>query len=147
MRDKHGVVIIKCDDTSKRWPSSFKLLTKSMSYAVVFFVFSEWGWVRGYCSFCWYWWRCWPSTLKLSFHDYISKLELFEEFLFEGNVQNWTCDCKILRYWQWILNRLTTGNLANTIHLTVEEYSQLWYLLIFNIPSLQHFVLLVTALK
>jgi hypothetical protein len=59
-------------------------------------------------SFCWYWWRCWPSMLKLSFHNYISKLELFEEFLFEGNVQNWTCDCKILRYLQWIHPPIST---------------------------------------
>ena len=25
--------------------------------------------VRGYCLFCWYWWNCWPSLHKLSFHS------------------------------------------------------------------------------
>jgi len=20
------------------------------------------------CSFCWYWWNCWPSLFKLCFH-------------------------------------------------------------------------------
>jgi len=23
--------------------------------------------VSGDCSFCWYWWNCWPSVFKLSF--------------------------------------------------------------------------------
>jgi hypothetical protein len=23
--------------------------------------------VRGDCSFCWYWWNCWPSLFCLSF--------------------------------------------------------------------------------
>jgi hypothetical protein len=25
--------------------------------------------VRGYCSFCWYWWNCRPSLFKLSFYN------------------------------------------------------------------------------
>jgi hypothetical protein len=28
--------------------------------------------VRGDCLFCWYWWNCWPSWLKPSFHNHIS---------------------------------------------------------------------------
>jgi len=24
---------------------------------------------RGHCSFCCYWWNCWPSLFKLSFHN------------------------------------------------------------------------------
>jgi len=24
--------------------------------------------VRGDCSFCWYWWNCWPSLFILSFY-------------------------------------------------------------------------------
>ena len=28
------------------------------------FCFSE----SAFCSFCWYWWNCWPSLFKLSFH-------------------------------------------------------------------------------
>ena len=27
-----------------------------------------WFEVRGYCLFCWYWWNCWPSLFKISFH-------------------------------------------------------------------------------
>ena len=26
--------------------------------------------VRGDCSFHWYWWNCWPSLIKLSFHKH-----------------------------------------------------------------------------
>jgi hypothetical protein len=26
--------------------------------------------VRGDCSFCWYWWNCWPSLFKLSIDNY-----------------------------------------------------------------------------
>ena len=26
--------------------------------------------VRGACSFCWYWWNCWQSLLKLSFYNF-----------------------------------------------------------------------------
>jgi hypothetical protein len=25
--------------------------------------------VKGDCLFCWYWWNCWPSLFKLSFHN------------------------------------------------------------------------------
>jgi hypothetical protein len=25
--------------------------------------------VRGDCSFCWYWWNCWPWLFKISFHN------------------------------------------------------------------------------
>ena len=32
-----------------------------MSYAVVLFIFNE---VKVDCSFCWYWWNCWPSLLR-----------------------------------------------------------------------------------
>ena len=34
-------------------------------FSMVFFVFSK---LRGDCLFCWYWWNCWPSLFKLSFH-------------------------------------------------------------------------------
>ena len=29
----------------------------------------QWFEFRGDCLFCWYWWNCWPSLFKLSFHD------------------------------------------------------------------------------
>jgi hypothetical protein len=35
----------------------------------VFFFFVQWAEVSGYCSFCWYWWSCWPSLFILSFHN------------------------------------------------------------------------------
>ena len=35
-------------------------------YVVIFFMFNCFE-VRGGCTFCWYWWNCWPSLLKLSF--------------------------------------------------------------------------------
>jgi hypothetical protein len=30
----------------------------------------EWIEVRCDSSFCWYWWNCWPSLFKLSFHNW-----------------------------------------------------------------------------
>jgi hypothetical protein len=38
-----------------------------------FCMFSELMW--GDCSFCWYWWNCWPSLFKLSFHNTILSLK------------------------------------------------------------------------
>jgi hypothetical protein len=29
----------------------------------------EWFEMRGDCLFCLYWWHCWPSLFKLSFHN------------------------------------------------------------------------------
>jgi len=37
-------------------------------YAVVFLVFNALRW--GGCSFCSYWWNCWSSLFKRSFHNY-----------------------------------------------------------------------------
>ena len=36
-----------------------------MSYVVVFFC-AQWGKARKDCSFCWFWWNCWPLLFKLS---------------------------------------------------------------------------------
>ena len=32
----------------------------------------QWFEVRGESSFCCYWWNCWPSLIKLSFHNAIN---------------------------------------------------------------------------
>jgi hypothetical protein len=40
-------------------------------YVLVFIVVSDVE-VRGDCLFCWYWWNCWPSWLKPSFHNNMS---------------------------------------------------------------------------
>ena len=37
------------------------------SYVLVFFMFIVQ--MRGDCSFCWYWWNCWPSLFKISFYN------------------------------------------------------------------------------
>jgi hypothetical protein len=29
----------------------------------------QWVKVKGDCSLCWYWWNCWPSLFKLTFHN------------------------------------------------------------------------------
>lgn len=31
-------------------------------------LYVRWCEVRGDCTFCWYWWNCWQSLFKLSFH-------------------------------------------------------------------------------
>ena len=38
-------------------------------YIVVVFIYVRWVQVRGESSFCWYWWNCWPSMFKLSYHN------------------------------------------------------------------------------
>ena len=38
------------------------------SYVVILLYCVLWAKLRGDCSFCWYWWKCWPSLFKLSFH-------------------------------------------------------------------------------
>ena len=38
------------------------------SYVMCFF-YVQWFEVRGNRSFCWFWWNCWPSLFKLSFHS------------------------------------------------------------------------------
>ena len=34
----------------------------------IIFVYVKWIEIRGHCLFC-YWWNCWPSLFKLSFHN------------------------------------------------------------------------------
>jgi len=33
---------------------------------------AKWVELGGDCLFCWYWWNCWPSLFKLSFHNFFS---------------------------------------------------------------------------
>ena len=37
--------------------------------SVLVFFYVQWFQVRGDCLFCWYWWNCWSSLYKLSFHN------------------------------------------------------------------------------
>jgi len=33
--------------------------------------------VKGYCSFCLYWWNCWPwSLFNISFHDNVQAISI-----------------------------------------------------------------------
>jgi hypothetical protein len=68
-----------CDPINRFYPA--RLLCLSMpvpgfptSHFMVF-ICVWWVKVRVYCSFCWYWWNCWPSMLKLSFHNFIKILQ------------------------------------------------------------------------
>jgi hypothetical protein len=40
----------------------------------------QWVQMRGDCSFCWYWWNCWPSLFKFSFHNLSQKWRLDGSF-------------------------------------------------------------------
>ena len=42
----------------------------------------QWVKVKDGCSFCWYWWNCWPSLFKLSFHN-LKLYGFFSAFWFE----------------------------------------------------------------
>jgi hypothetical protein len=52
----------------------------------------QWFEVRGGCTFCWYWWNCWPSLFKHSFHNWwqISKLRNHQ----------WGCSWKFFKFFQ-----------------------------------------------
>jgi hypothetical protein len=39
----------------------------------------QWVEVRGDCSFSWYWWNCWSSLLKLSYHNLIRKTKKYQQ--------------------------------------------------------------------
>ena len=38
-------------------------------FLAFWFFFLQWFEVRGSCSLCWYWWNCWQSPFKLSYHN------------------------------------------------------------------------------
>ena len=60
-----------------------------MSWSIfVFNGLSLWGG----CSFCWYWWNCWPSPFKLSFYNRCT-------CIFSGPSWPWS-------YGSWIYNYL-----------------------------------------
>ena len=40
--------------------------------------------MRGYCAFCWYWWNCCQSLLKLSFHKQNSNYLKITRIFLEG---------------------------------------------------------------
>ena len=47
----------------------FQQLLSVFIFLFIYFLFVQWVKVRGDCSFCWYWWICWPSLFNLSFHN------------------------------------------------------------------------------
>jgi hypothetical protein len=49
--------------------SMFQIHIKEMFSRVIWYLLRQWVKVRGGCCFCWYWWNCWPSLFKLSFHQ------------------------------------------------------------------------------
>ena len=63
------VLICACPKPGPRFP---------ISYVVDFFCV-QWTEVRGDSLFCWYWWNCWPSLFKLSFHklQWLLALQLY----------------------------------------------------------------------
>ena len=47
--------------------------TQTLTYVVVFSCV-QWLQIKGNCSFCWYWWNCWPSLFKPFFHKSYTSL-------------------------------------------------------------------------
>ena len=41
---------------------------------MLLYFYVQWFELRGDCSLCWYWWICWPSLFKLSFHKYYKEI-------------------------------------------------------------------------
>ena len=69
---------------------------------------------------CWYWWNCWPSWLKLSFHNHISHR------IVEYKQDNWLNISCFVSYNIW--------------HRIV-EYKKDYWLIIFMFCNLQHGIL------
>jgi len=67
------------------------------SYVVVCFMF-KWVEVRGHCSFCWYWWNCWPSLFNLSFHNTLDEMILCAVVL-DMVVSTVVCFIMCLYFW------------------------------------------------
>ena len=92
-----------CLSQTKTWISN---VTLSWSFYV------QWFDVRGDCSFCWYWWNCWPSLFILFFsHLCLYKVEikpyLLEDRRPKSTQQKKKIDCRhILRYWEWTKQRI-----------------------------------------
>ena len=47
------------------------------------------------CLFCWYWWNCCISLLKLSFHKYTSHV------LERGHIKKWKISCALFIFFIW----------------------------------------------
>ena len=60
-------IIILFSGTMK-W-NMFQIHLKEMVSRIIWYLLRQWVKVRGGCCFCWYWWKCWPSLFKLSFHQ------------------------------------------------------------------------------
>ena len=91
----------------------------------------QWFKVRGDCSFCWYWWNCWPSLFKRGLsswsygswiykylcNQYLSPLKLWVRIpLGQGVFDTTLCDkvCKWLEAGRWI----SPGTLVSSTNIT-----------------------------
>ena len=66
----------------ERWLFVLLILVELLTITVLtFFCFVDIGEIVdrhcfNFLLFCWYWWNCWPSLFKLSFHIYMNWLKL-----------------------------------------------------------------------
>ena len=51
--------VCACRRIGPEWPTSYAMVSFNV----------QWSLVRSKCSFCWYWWNCWPSLFKLIVHE------------------------------------------------------------------------------
>jgi hypothetical protein len=113
------------------------------------------------CSFCWYWWNCWPSLLKLSFHNQLIFLLFILHFpvnigqqllqallehwpkthIFEGQGKNVKFSIHIAKkvIMRYIEIEQSWKNLSIGIKL-IDFFSFLYYLPLYNIPVLSPFI-------
>ena len=56
---------------SNNYLKTFLCLSQDRSWISNVICRVQWCYVRTRvdCSLCWYWWNCWPSLFKLSFHN------------------------------------------------------------------------------
>ena len=82
----------------------------------------QWVKVRGGCLFCWYWWNCWPSLFKLSFHhlsaDNCIKIHsVFKIINYFLTFVSWRICRSCIKYWwsQQITKELTIRHLKKRV--------------------------------
>jgi hypothetical protein len=101
----------------------FQRNTKCMSWSPFFNV--HWVKMRCVCSFCWYWWNCWPSLLKCSFLNCVGSFFLNSKLKYSFHVlrQSWRMLYFFLsQLGEWgrgrdrIVVRFTTTSAISTYH-------------------------------
>jgi len=111
----------------------------------------QWVKVRGDCSFCWYWLNCWPSLLKLSFHNLVAQQRFLgsSNWYFTWNIQILGDRYTIVWNFQWPRPHLSasysTRPLLNLIPELTFEWVSEWLLFNANLAIFKLYIMARTS--